>query len=69
VIGPSIMNSEMTATILAAGVERAGEKEYADAVAQRNAMKDNIEKAAINCFTYEQLENRDSQRTFREILK
>ena len=48
-VAPGFMNSEMTSAVLAAGVERAGEKEYADAAAQRNAMKGNVEKAANLC--------------------
>jgi len=48
-VAPGIMNSEMTAAVLAAGKERAGEKEYANAAAQRIAIKDNAEKAARLC--------------------
>jgi 3-oxoacyl-[acyl-carrier protein] reductase len=48
-VAPGMMNSEMTAAVLAAGKERAGEKEYADAAAQGIAMKDNAEKAARLC--------------------
>jgi NAD(P)-dependent dehydrogenase (short-subunit alcohol dehydrogenase family) len=48
-VAPGMMNSDMTSAVLAAGIVRAGEKEYNDAAAQRNTVKNNAEKAANLC--------------------
>jgi hypothetical protein len=63
------MNSKMTSALLAAEVEHTGEKEYTDAAAQRNTLKDSVEKGSFHIFLCEPIEIRNWWRVSQKIMQ